>query len=242
MKKLFPILIIVLIGCGHPGIDKRPVKTTPVVDGMVYKYLMIPARDTLHTFNPGMDSFKVTMQFEKVSVGFELPDVITEIDNALDEYLTLKYTPLEFAGDNIINPIGWNFSKNQVFNVAHHKNTLSFIQTDGWVDYEFNGYKIEYYAEYFESYGIAGVSIDHGPETMVDLYQPWNYNNSHVVFVADSLDNSVYHSIRIRYTKQRNPKSNSQNARINLDKLVTYYQQGTYYAPANAPRAQYEQQ
>ena len=47
-----------------------PVKTTPVVDGMDYSYLMIPKRDTLHTFNPGMDSFKVTMQFEKVSTGY----------------------------------------------------------------------------------------------------------------------------------------------------------------------------
>jgi len=124
--------------------------------------------------------------------------------------------------------------------VAHHQNTLAFIQVDGWVDFDFTGYKIEYWAEQFESYGMAGVSMDHGPEIMVDLYAPENVNNSRLVFVADSLENTA-HSIRIRYTRQRNPNANSGNARINLDKFVTYYHQGTYYPPPGSPAEQYDQ-
>ena len=244
MKKIF-ILLLVLVACkDQPDDQKFPVyKNTIAKDGMVYTYLLIPARDTLHTFNVGQDSFKVTMQFEKVSVGHELPDVITEIDNALDEYTmsSLIYTPQNFAGDNIVNPLGWNFMKGQVFNVAHHKNTLSYLQTDGWVDFTFTGYKIEYSAEQLEGNGIAGVSVDGKPETMVDLYSPEETNNSRTVFVEDSLENNASHKIRVRYTGQRNPNSNSGNARINLDKFTTYFRQGTYYLPPNSPTKQYEQ-
>ncbi|MCI0528184.1 MAG: hypothetical protein L0Y56_12165, partial [Nitrospira sp.] len=123
------------------------------------------------------------------------------------------------------------FLKGQLTNVAHYQNTLSILEADGWVDFRFQGYKIEWYAEQFESYGIAGVSIDKGPEIMVDLYQPWNYNNSTVVFTADSLDQLVEHVIRIRYTGQHNPKTNSDKARITHDKFVTYYRQDNYYPP-----------
>ena len=241
MKK-FILILLVLIGCDKPI---RPAKEIPVTDELVYIYNLYPKRDTVRFFNPGQDSFQVTMLFNKISAGFPLPDVVNEVDNALTEYTmnSLHYTPQNFAGDNIINPLGWNFSKDQVFNVAHYKNTLAFLQTDGWVDFTFTGFKIEYYAELFESYGIAGVSVDGGPETMVDLYAPQETNNSSAVFVKDSLENNVSHTIRVRYTKQRNPNSNSQNARINLDKFVTYFHQGTYYVPPVPQPAtqQYEQ-
>ena len=254
MKNLSLFLILVLIGCAQqydgekpPRIKGLPLKEIPVTDEMQYTYLLTPRLDTLRWFNAGQDSFKVTMTFNKVSTGYPLPDVVTHVDDNFYglEYMELMYQPQNFVGDNIINPLGWNFSKGQVFNVAHHKNTLAFLQTDGWVDYGFTGYKVEYYAEMFESYGIAGVSIDHGPEVMVDLYQPWNTNNSHVVFTADSLENNVPHNIRIRYTRQRNPNSNNANARINLDKFVTYFHQSTYYQPPPTPKPatqQYEQE
>ena len=210
-----------------------------------YQYLLTPGLDSVYWFKPGVDSFKVTMVFQKVSAGYPMPDVINEIDNAYDETTinALKYTPYGFSGDNIINPLGWNFSKDQVFNVAHHKNTLAFLQVDGWVDFTFTGYKVEYYAEQFESYGIAGVSVDKGPEVMVDLWAPTNGNNSRVVFTADSLENNASHTVRVRYTHQRNPNSNNANARINLDKFVTYFRQGTYYVPSSPAPAtqQYEQ-
>jgi hypothetical protein len=186
------------------------------------------------------------MTFNKVSTGFPLPDMVTDVDDNFYglEYQQLIYQPQNFMGDNIINPLGWNFGKGQVFNVAHHNNTLAFLQTDGWVDFDFTGYKIEYWAEQFESYGIAGVSIDHGPEVMVDLYSPEETNNSRLVFQADSLENNVGHTIRVRYTRQRNPNSNNANARINLDKFRYYFHQSTYYQPPTpAPaKMQYEQQ
>jgi hypothetical protein len=243
MKK-FLFLLLCLVSCTQHKHAGRPVKEIPVTDEMVHTYLLTPRLDTLRYFNPGQDSFKVTMTFNKVSAGFPLPAVVTEVDDNFfgqDYNNSLIYTPQNFMGDNIINPLGWNFSKGQVFNVAHHKNTLAFIQTDGWIDFEFTGHKIEWHAEQFESYGIAGVSVDGSPETMVDLYQPWNYNNSTAVFVKDSLENNVSHKIRIRFTGQRNPNSNSQAARITNDKFVTYYHQGIYYHPPPTPKAQYEQ-
>ena len=45
------------------------------------------------------------------------------------------------------------------------------------------------------------------------------------------LKNDTTHTIRIRYTKQRNPNSNSSNARITLDKFVTYQKQPNYFIP-----------
>jgi len=245
MKAIFFIALVsmALTSCGQ---KKPPVKKITVTDGKKYEYILYPKQDSLRYYVSEVegDTFKVSMTFNKISAGFPLPDVITQVDNALNEYeMSLKYTPMSFSGDNIVNPLGWNFSKDQLFNVAHHKNTLSFLQTDGWVEYSFTGYRIDYVAEVFESYGIAGVSIDHGPETMVDLYSPQETNNSTTVFTADSLKNDTTHVIRVRYTKQRNPNANSGAARINLDKLVTYYRQGTFYPPKNpAPaRMQYEQ-
>ena len=55
--------------------EERPVKEIPVTDEMSYAYLLTPRLDTLRYFNPGQDSFKVTMIFNKVSAGFPLPDL-----------------------------------------------------------------------------------------------------------------------------------------------------------------------
>jgi len=241
--KIFISILLLSMAVTSCGQKKPPVKKIEVTDGLHYDYILLPKQDSLRWYSTEKDTFKVSMVFEKLSHGYPMPDVVTEIDNALTENIYLHYQPANFAGDNIINPLGWNFSKDQVFNVAHYKNTLSFLQVDGWLDYDFTGYKIEYYAEQFESYGIVGVSIDHGPETMVDLYAPEETNNSRAVFIADSLDNSIQHTIRIRYTRQRNPNSNSQNARITFDKFVIYQKQPTYYSPKSpAPaKMQYEQ-
>ena len=230
MKNSFLLffLLIALTSCGQK--KKLPTKEVEVTDGKTYTYILLPKQDSLRWYDPGQDTFKVTVLFDRIQNGQPMPDIITDVDNALTEYNILKYNPQQYSGDNILNPLGWNFSKDQLFNLPHHKNTLAFLQTDGWLDYDFNGYKIEYYAEKFESYGIVGVSIDKGPETMVDLYHPTEQNNSSMVFVADSLSDST-HSIRIRYTHQRNPNANSQNARITFDKFVLYQRQPNYFIP-----------
>jgi hypothetical protein len=237
------LLAFALNSCGQ---GKLPVKKLNVTDGLDYEYVLYPKQDSLRYYvSEEKDTFKVSVHFEKISHGYAMPDIVTTIDDNFfgEEYSQpMGYVPQSYSGDNIINPLGWNFSKDQLFNVAHHNNTLAFLQTDGWIEIKFHGYKIEYYAEKFESYGIAGVSIDKGPETMVDLYAPQEVNNSQSVFVADSLVDSVEHTIRVRYTHQRNPNANSGNARINLDKFVIYQKQPTYYAPKNpAPaKMQYE--
>jgi hypothetical protein len=233
MKYIFLFFLTAVLACTK---HVPPVASIPVTDGMVYMDTLTPKRDSLKYFQIGLDTFLVEMRFTKYSSGYPLPDQISHVDNALSEYVTLLYTPADYSGDNIINPIGWNFSKDQIFNLPHHENTLSFLQTDGWLDYKFMGYKIEYYAERFESYGVVGVSIDGKRERGVDLYAPVNYNNSTAVFIADSLDQSVEHTIRLRYTGQRNPKSNNTNARINFDKFVIYFSQGVAYKSGTVDR------
>ena len=233
MKNSFLLffLLIALTSCGQ---KKLPTKEVAVTDGGKYEYVLLPKQDSLRWYNPGQDTFKVTVLFDRLQNGHPMPDLISHVDDNFfgEEYAVyLKYTPQSFSGDNILNPLGWNFGKDQLFNVAHHNNTLAFLQTDGWVDYSFNGYRIEYHAEKFESYGIVGVSVDNAPEVMVDLYAPVEYNNSQVVFTADSLQNDSVHTIRLRYTKQRNPNSNSQSARITFDKFVTYQKQSNLYIP-----------
>lgn len=233
MKNSF-LLFFVLIALTSCGQKKLPTKEVPVTDGGKYEYILYPKQDSLRWYNPGQDTFKVTVTFDRLQNGHPMPDVITHVDDNFfgEEYAThLLYKPQSYSGDNILNPLGWNFSKDQLFNLPHHNNTLAFLQADGWVDFSFQGYKVEYYAEKFESYGIAGVSVDNAPEIMVDLYYPTEMNNSTMVFVADSLENDTTHTIRVRYTKQRNPNSNNQNARITLDKFVTYWKQGNLFVP-----------
>jgi len=210
-------------------VQKKPTtKKITVTDGMKYSYTLLPKQDSLRWYDPGLDSFEVRMSFHRLKTGYPLSDLIVDTDGAWSEYSSILYTPMSNA-ENIVNPIGWNFTRNQVTDVSHHDYTLSFIEVDGWVDFGFNGYKIEYHAEVREDYGIAGVSVDKGPETMVDLYKATNATNSQIVFTADSLEDNVGHTIRIRYTAQRNPNANSQKARINLDKFVTYTHQGNFY-------------
>lgn len=231
MKAISSILIVLITFAACAQKKTYPVKEVPVTDGGNYEYVLYPKQDSVRWYNPGQDTFKISVHFEKLSAGYPAPDVITNVDNALDEYVVQDYVPRQFSGENIVNPLGWTFTKGQLSNVAHHNNTLSILETDGWVEYGFTGHKIEWYAEQFESYGIAGVSIDKGPETMVDLYRSTNINNSVVMFTADSLDNNANHVIRVRYTAQRNPNANSGKARITHDKFVTYYTPGTFYPP-----------
>jgi len=228
------LLFLTLIALTSCGQKKPPTHKVTVTDGGKYQYILYPKQDSLRWYDPGKDTFRVTVTFDRLQNGQPMPDLISHVDDNFfgEEYAVyLKYSPQSFSGDNILNPLGWNFSKDQLFNISHHNNTLAFLQTDGWVDYEFNGYRIEYHAEKFESYGIVGVSVDNAPETMVDLYAPINYNNSQVVFTADSLKNDSIHTIRLRYTKQRNPNSNNANARITFDKFVTYQKQPNLFVP-----------
>lgn len=228
MKAFIPILLL-LISCARHG--SLPIQEVKVVDDKIYQYKLYPHPDSIRIYNPGKDTFQVTMTFEKLSTGFPLPTVIQHVDGALNkEYPVLIYTPQAMSSeDNIINPLGWTFTRNQISNVAHYQQTLSILATDGWVDFPFTGFKIEYYAEQQEGYGIVGVSIDGAPETMVDLYSPTNVNNSNLVFTSDSLDQLKPHTIRLRYTGQHNPNTNTDIARINLDKFVVYIDGGTFY-------------
>ena len=44
-------------------------------------YILLPKQDSLRWYNPGQDTFKVTVTFDKLQNGHPMPDLITHTDD-----------------------------------------------------------------------------------------------------------------------------------------------------------------
>lgn len=101
---------------------------------------------------------------------------------------------------------GWYHSANNTWNQNHNNNTASFITGNGYLETTFTGTKVEWYTEKRNNHGVAGVSIDGGPEGNVDLYKNTDANGSELVYTSPVLTNTV-HKIKIRWTGAKNSAS-----------------------------------
>lgn len=139
------------------------------------------------------------------------PDIIQEIDDkpsAAISYMVNATTPF----NGVVNQPDWTkwvHFENQTWNAPHLANTASFgYVVNGYLQVSWTGYKIEWYPEKRENHGIAAVSVDGGPEVMVDLYKNTKANGNELAFtwpnVTPANPTNATHTIRIRVTGQKN--------------------------------------
>jgi uncharacterized protein YjdB len=117
------------------------------------------------------------------------------------KYTGTAWTNAANTGDNYFNKT-CSYS-----NTTNHYATLSFT-----------GNKVEFYSSKASHHGIVAVSVDDGPETMVDLYAA-SRQNYNLAFTSGTLAEGT-HNIKIRVTGGRN--SSSSGSYVIIDYLKVY--------------------
>jgi hypothetical protein len=107
----------------------------------------------------------------------------------------------------------WTHFKDNAWNADHLNKTASFgYALNSYFTVSWTGYKIEWYAEKRVNHGIAAVSIDGGPEQMIDLYKNTQANGKEVVFTWTATNpTNAAHTIKVRVTGTKNAAATENN-------------------------------
>jgi hexosaminidase len=108
---------------------------------------------------------------------------------------------------------GWNVGTNNP-NASGQSDHYSYITNDT-ATLRFNGTQARYYAALDCHHGKAGVSVDGGAESLVDLYSPMRVDNVGV-FTTAVLPLGP-HTLRVRVTGIMNPESGGTKPAITVD-------------------------
>jgi O-glycosyl hydrolase len=126
------------------------------------------------------------------------------------------------TGTNLFHYAGtWGYSaQNGAYgNDNHYSNTA-----DSYYEVSFTGNKAQVFAARDTNAGIAGISVDGEPETLVDCYSAGRKDQS-LIFSAGGLSNGA-HTLKVRVTGTKNESAS--DCFINADKvLVVSNDQGT---------------
>ncbi|UVI32620.1 alkaline phosphatase family protein [Paenibacillus spongiae] len=92
-------------------------------------------------------------------------------------------------------------------------------EKDAYFELTFTGKQVQLYGAKDKAHGIAAISIDGGPETMVDLYASARANQ--IYFTSPELPSGT-HTVKVRVTGDKNPQSQNsyvvmENAQIVVD-------------------------
>jgi hypothetical protein len=175
---------------------------------------------------------KITAYIKNLLEPLTVPDVVTIIDDAVGPANQYMLPPLTAGGaprvsthpNNTGSYTDWNHWNNQPWNVNHQNNSISFCYLkDAYLEIRWTGYKIEWYTEKRNNHGIAGVSIDGGPETNVDLYKNTTVNSSELVYTWTGTTNAP-HTLRIRVTDTKNDAATEKNI---IHDYVKVYSKGS---------------
>ena len=115
---------------------------------------------------------------------------------------------------------GWGHASGEGAPANPYDGTNSYDLTAGdYATMTFNGTQIAYYAVTDSKHGIAAVSIDGGPETLVDLYSPSRIGDV-LVWKSPVLSAGV-HTLKIRVTGTKNPASSNYYVTIDRTEITT---------------------
>jgi hypothetical protein len=136
-----------------------------------------------------------------------------------------KNTPT-VVDDAAAGPGGWTYSDGWTHctncdeaapPVAYHGRSQSWSAVTGrTATLTFTGARVSYYGVTASHHGVAAVSIDGGPETMIDLYRTTKAGDV-LLWTSPILPRGA-HTLRIRVTGTRNPASTG--AGVTLDRAV----------------------
>lgn len=173
-------------------IKKLVTQVVNVSDGVTTKMRTPP--DTAKLFiAPDNGIYEGVITWRKVGgvVVPPVPSVLGSIDNV--------DTRNKYTGD-------WTIFNHSAF----HNGTSTFTLVNGVVEVTFIGKKIEWWTELAKNHGIVGLSIDGGPESMVDLYANTTLNNTQKVWTSPDLA-AGEHKLKIRFTGTKNAAATQAN-------------------------------
>lgn len=145
------------------------------------------------------------------TTGTPVPDIEVDIDDTPspeNAYMLNATTP----SVGVVNQPDWTkwvHFKNNPWNSNHLNNSASFgYAVNSYLQVIWTGHKIEWRAEKRVNHGIAAVSVDGGPEQMIDLYKNTQDNGSEIVFTwpltQPANPVNANHTIKIRVTGNKN--------------------------------------
>ncbi|HEX6225194.1 MAG TPA: LamG-like jellyroll fold domain-containing protein [Chryseolinea sp.] len=117
--------------------------------------------------------------------------------------------------DNTVTGTGLNQHTYVGSGWLHGSTTPGFYQStfsasavaNAYLTFTFEGNKIEWFTEKKNTHGIAAISIDGGPETLIDLYSS---TEQHIlVYTSPSTLAQGSHTVKIRATGTKNPASSN---------------------------------
>jgi uncharacterized protein YjdB len=131
----------------------------------------------------------------------ELDDATIGSNTNQFKYTGTAWTNATNTGDNYFN------------RTCSHSNT-----TNHYATLTFTGNKVEFFSSKASHHGIASVTIDDGPETMIDLYAA-SRQDFVMAFTSGTLSEGT-HTIKVRVTGGRN--SSSSGSYVVIDYLKVY--------------------
>ncbi|UKS24104.1 glycoside hydrolase N-terminal domain-containing protein [Paenibacillus sp. HWE-109] len=105
---------------------------------------------------------------------------------------------------------GYTASESGAYSGDNHYSNVA----DAYVLLRFTGSKVKLYGAKNNNQGIAAISIDDGPESLVDTYAP-SRSDQHLLFESKDLANQE-HVLRIRVTGQKSASAN--NTFVSIDR------------------------
>ncbi|MZQ85324.1 hypothetical protein GQF01_24715 [Paenibacillus sp. 5J-6] len=108
---------------------------------------------------------------------------------------------------------GWDYSLEQnAFSSDNHYSNI----TNSTVTITFIGTKVRLYGAKNSNQGIAAISVDNGPETMVDMYS-LSRMDQFLLFESANLSTSQEHTLKIRVTGNKN--ASASNTYLSIDRV-----------------------
>lgn len=161
--------------------------------------------------------FKVYKGTKYVTVILEMPDSSKSYNVSLAAYPLDTTAPppdeiilLDNVGPHNIYTGAWTHAANNTWNANHHNKTISYTyEVNATVTVSFNGKKVELFAEKRFNHGIAALSIDSGPEVMIDQYANDQTNNTQKLY--EQVLTPGNHTLKLRMTGTKNPAATEAN-------------------------------
>jgi hypothetical protein len=169
-----------------------------------------------HTF-----TLRVTGTSDPASSGSQIAVDDADITGPPPPYVEVDDT-VQGTGTDQFNYVGggWGHASGEGAPANPYDGTNSYDLTTGdYATMTFNGTQIAYHAVTDSKHGIAAVSIDGGPETLVDLYSPSRIGDV-LVWTSPVLPAGV-HTLKIRVTGTKNPASSDYYVIIDRAEIST---------------------
>jgi uncharacterized protein YjbI with pentapeptide repeats len=189
--------------------DSRKWSTVSGTTAPMSSYMLLP-KDATHPLKRGVtaDTLQVVLSETYVHTWDAASDPATGLTVVDDSVTGTGLNQFNYAGDDS-DTWGHSTSGTDAF-----KSTNAYEGAAGnYATFTFQGTQVQLYMVKDPGHGIGAISIDNGPETLVDLYSPAR-KAYQLMWAAGNLYPGVNHTMKIRVTGSKDPRSTGSNVSI----------------------------